>query len=131
MGCTQAGTGEVDAGDASASIFPGVEGGIGSPIFFGGLDLRLAQPGAWPVPCGLYAVAYWAQRHALARVRSLTELASTQLRGIRELQPHGPYRLAGYGFGGLVAYEMAVLVEKTGAVLTPELRAELQSALTS
>lgn len=31
---------------------------------------------------------------------------------------------------GLVAYEMAVLVEKTGAVLTPELRAELQAALT-
>ncbi len=31
---------------------------------------------------------------------------------------------------GLVAYEMAVLVEKTGDVLTPELRAELQAALT-
>lgn len=30
---------------------------------------------------------------------------------------------------GLVAYEMAVLVEKTGSVLTPELRAELQSVL--
>ncbi len=30
---------------------------------------------------------------------------------------------------GLVAYEMAVLVEKTGQVLTPELRAELQSSL--
>ncbi len=30
---------------------------------------------------------------------------------------------------GLVAYEMAVLVEKTGAMLTPELRAELQAAL--
>lgn len=30
---------------------------------------------------------------------------------------------------GLVAYEMAVLVEQTGAVLTPELRAELQAAL--
>jgi uncharacterized protein len=30
---------------------------------------------------------------------------------------------------GLVAYEMAVLVEKAGAVLTPELRAELQAAL--
>lgn len=30
---------------------------------------------------------------------------------------------------GLVAYEMAVLVEKTGAVLTPELRAELQASL--
>ncbi|MCP3992875.1 MAG: roadblock/LC7 domain-containing protein [Actinomycetia bacterium] len=30
---------------------------------------------------------------------------------------------------GLVAYEMAVLVDKTGAALTPELRAELQAAL--
>ena len=30
---------------------------------------------------------------------------------------------------GLVGYEMAVLVDKAGAVLTPELRAELQSAL--
>ena len=30
---------------------------------------------------------------------------------------------------GLVGYEMAVLVERCGAVLTPELRAELQGAL--
>lgn len=30
---------------------------------------------------------------------------------------------------GLVAYEMAVLVERAGAVLTPDLRAELQAAL--
>ena len=30
---------------------------------------------------------------------------------------------------GLVGYEMAVLAEKTGPFLTPELRAELQSAL--
>lgn len=30
---------------------------------------------------------------------------------------------------GLVGYEMALLVEKCGNVLTPELRAELQSAL--
>jgi hypothetical protein len=30
---------------------------------------------------------------------------------------------------GLVGYEMAVLVEKTGPFLTPELRAELQGAL--
>lgn len=30
---------------------------------------------------------------------------------------------------GLVAYEMAVLVDKAGSVLSPELRAELQAAL--
>ena len=32
---------------------------------------------------------------------------------------------------GLVGYEMAVLVEKAGEALTPELRAELQGALPS
>ncbi len=30
---------------------------------------------------------------------------------------------------GLVGYEMAVLVERAGGVLTPEIRAELQAAL--
>jgi hypothetical protein len=30
---------------------------------------------------------------------------------------------------GLVGYEMAVLVERCGAVMTPELRAELQGSL--
>jgi len=30
---------------------------------------------------------------------------------------------------GLIGYEMAVLVERAGAVLTPELRVELQGAL--
>jgi hypothetical protein len=30
---------------------------------------------------------------------------------------------------GLVGYEMAVLVDKAGTVLTPEIRAELQSTL--
>jgi predicted regulator of Ras-like GTPase activity (Roadblock/LC7/MglB family) len=30
---------------------------------------------------------------------------------------------------GLVGYEMAVLVDKAGTVLTPEIRAELQSSL--
>ena len=32
---------------------------------------------------------------------------------------------------GLVAYEMARLVERCGTVLTPELRAELQGALSA
>ena len=30
---------------------------------------------------------------------------------------------------GLIGYEMALLVARTGEVLTPELRAELQAAL--
>jgi thioesterase domain-containing protein len=34
-------------------------------------------------------------------------MARIYLEAIKVLQPHGPYLLAGYSFGGLVAYEMA------------------------
>jgi amino acid adenylation domain-containing protein len=40
-------------------------------------------------------------------VPSVTELAQTYLTLIRRTQPHGPYRLVGMSFGGIVAYEVA------------------------
>jgi aspartate racemase len=38
---------------------------------------------------------------------SVAEMAESYLREIRRVQPRGPYRIGGYSFGGLVAYEMA------------------------
>jgi amino acid adenylation domain-containing protein len=38
---------------------------------------------------------------------SVTEMAERYIREIRRIQPEGPYRIGGYSFGGLVAYEMA------------------------
>jgi len=35
------------------------------------------------------------------------DMASDYLRAIRRVQPHGPYFLGGYSFGGLVAFEMS------------------------
>ena len=35
------------------------------------------------------------------------ELATRYLQEIRQLQPHGPYQVCGWSFGGLVAFEMA------------------------
>ncbi|WFB49457.1 non-ribosomal peptide synthetase/type I polyketide synthase [Vibrio coralliilyticus] len=41
------------------------------------------------------------------------QLAQHYLKQIQKIQPHGPYRLAGWSFGGIVAYEMAhQLIEK-------------------
>ncbi|HSY64208.1 MAG TPA: amino acid adenylation domain-containing protein [Terriglobales bacterium] len=37
----------------------------------------------------------------------IDEMAAHYLEEIRSVQPHGPYFLAGFSFGGLVAYEMA------------------------
>jgi amino acid adenylation domain-containing protein len=40
-------------------------------------------------------------------VTSIAEMAESYLQEIRRIQPEGPYRIGGYSFGGLVAYEMA------------------------
>jgi aspartate racemase len=38
---------------------------------------------------------------------SIEKMAERYIKEIRRVQPEGPYRIGGYSFGGLVAYEMA------------------------
>jgi thioesterase domain-containing protein len=40
-------------------------------------------------------------------LRRVEEMAAAYVEAIRAVQPHGPYHLGGYSFGGWVAYEMA------------------------
>jgi thioesterase domain-containing protein len=46
--------------------------------------------------------------------RPVERIAAEHLRAVRAVQPHGPYHLAGWSFGGVVAYEMAVQLERAG-----------------
>lgn len=46
--------------------------------------------------------------------RRIEDMASHYLKEIRTIQPHGPYFLLGYSFGGLVAFEMACQLEADG-----------------
>jgi thioesterase domain-containing protein len=46
--------------------------------------------------------------------RPLTRLAAEHVEEIRSVQPEGPYHLAGWSFGGLVAFEMALQLEARG-----------------
>src|SRR5581483_6874011 len=39
--------------------------------------------------------------------RTVEEMATRLVKMIHEIRPHGPYRLAGRSFGGVLAYEMA------------------------
>ncbi|MBL1099267.1 hypothetical protein JK363_21895 [Streptomyces sp. 205] len=41
-------------------------------------------------------------------------MAEDYVARIREIQPHGPYHLLGWSFGGAVAHEMAVLLRAAG-----------------
>jgi amino acid adenylation domain-containing protein len=45
---------------------------------------------------------------------SVESLATEYIRALRRRQPRGPYRIAGYSFGGVVAYEMARQLEADG-----------------
>jgi amino acid adenylation domain-containing protein len=45
---------------------------------------------------------------------SVEEMATAYVQEVRSLQPNGPYCLAGYSFGGLVAYEMARQLREAG-----------------
>ncbi|HEX2207374.1 MAG TPA: non-ribosomal peptide synthase/polyketide synthase [Longimicrobium sp.] len=46
--------------------------------------------------------------------RPIARIAADHLEAIRAVQPHGPYHLMGWSFGGIVAYEMAVQLEARG-----------------
>ncbi|MBN9669609.1 non-ribosomal peptide synthetase [Roseibium aggregatum] len=46
---------------------------------------------------------------------SLEDLAARYCRQIRDRQPTGPYRLCGWSFGGVLAFEMARQLERAGA----------------
>lgn len=48
------------------------------------------------------------------RSGSLDAAVAEHITRIREIQPEGPYHLLGYSMGGLVAYEVAVTLQKAG-----------------
>jgi thioesterase domain-containing protein len=93
--------------------------GDGPPVFcisgveiYQGLAARLA---GFPVH-GLFTpmeAAYWSARNETA-LPSVRELAADYLRVVREHQPSGPYVLAGFSFGGVIAYEMAQQLTELG-----------------
>jgi amino acid adenylation domain-containing protein len=45
---------------------------------------------------------------------TIADMAARYIAAMREVQPHGPYRLGGYCFGGVVAFEMARQLTATG-----------------
>jgi amino acid adenylation domain-containing protein len=50
--------------------------------------------------------------------RPVTQVASEYVDAIQSVRPDGPYYLAGWSFGGVVAYEMASLLERQGHTIS-------------
>jgi len=99
-----------DGDEAPLFIVHGVGGNV---INFYGLAMRID-------PCqpvyGIQSQALLAGQPALLRIE---DMAAYYVNEIRKIQPHGPYRLLGYSFGGAVALEMAHQLRAAGEPVAP------------
>jgi thioesterase domain-containing protein len=66
-------------------------------------DLAAALDARLPV----YGLAAGGFRASETPLRSVQAMASAYIEAMREVQPKGPYRIAGWSAGGLIAYEIA------------------------
>lgn len=106
--------------DASWDVFVAIQPNGSKPPFFaihgveGGVlgyrDLAYALGDDQPV-LGLQAAG---QDGRQAFDKSIEDMASRYIEVMRSHQPQGPYRMGGYCFGGVVAFEMARQLEKVG-----------------
>jgi amino acid adenylation domain-containing protein len=86
----------------------GVHGGDGATLFYRELAARI--PGHT-----FHALESRQLSHSgPIEVLSIEATATAYLRSLKRVQPTGPYALAGYSFGGLVAWEMACQLIRGG-----------------
>ncbi|OLF09646.1 hypothetical protein BLA60_17765 [Actinophytocola xinjiangensis] len=108
-----------DVRNAFDPVYPIRESGSSEPLFC----LPAGSGLAWTYS-GLMRVLdpeipiYGLQSPALAKHRrrpaSLEAVAAEYVSRIREVRPHGPYRLLGWSFGGVLAHAVAVRLQASG-----------------
>jgi thioesterase domain-containing protein len=107
------------APNTSSSLVPLQPAGANTPLYivhgvggnvvnFYGLALRM---GADQPVYGIQSQALVANQPALLHLK---DMATHYIEDIRRVQPHGPYKLLGYSFGGTVVLEMAHQLRRMG-----------------
>jgi thioesterase domain-containing protein/acyl carrier protein len=101
------------------TLLPLHRGGTRRPLFCVHPGLGLSWPYAGLTRhIGPDVPIYGLQTRSLAdpeyRATSVAAMADDYLAEIRTVQPHGPYRLLGWSFGGAVAHELAVRLQQQG-----------------
>ena len=86
--------------------------GVGEPLFIvhglGGNVIELTKLGqAIDAPNPVYAIQAKGVDGSAEPLDRVAEMVAYYLAHLRDFQPHGPYHLAGYSFGGVLAMEMA------------------------
>ena len=105
--------------DATGVLLPLRADGPRRPLFCVHPSAGLSWPYAGLVQhLGRQQPVYGLQTRALTtpgyQAPSVEAMADDYLREIRQVQPHGPYRLLGWSFGGVVAHALATRLEQLG-----------------
>lgn len=96
----------IRAGGQATPLFF-VHDGLGETLLYRGLALRL-DPGR-----PIHGIEPRRTSDGFAHTR-IDEMAADYIRRMRDVQPHGPYLLAGLCAGGVIAFEMARQLEDQG-----------------
>jgi amino acid adenylation domain-containing protein len=110
----------IRAGRTFTPLVPLATQGEGPPLFFvhqaGGNVMSYLHLARHAVPFyGLQARGSDGRETPLDTIESM---AALYIDALRELQPHGPYRLGGHSLGGRIAFEMARQLEAAGESLS-------------
>jgi amino acid adenylation domain-containing protein/FkbH-like protein len=108
---TDGGSGHIATIRAGGSLPPvvAIHGGDGGVLFYEQLAARLPDDRPF-----LAIESPDLSTSGELRVESIEVTAANYIRLLRRVRPHGPYLLAGYSFGGLVAHEMAAQLSAAG-----------------
>jgi amino acid adenylation domain-containing protein len=100
--------GSSDSNSSGSSVALLRAGGSAAPLFFAhevSGNVLPYVPLAYQLPKDI--AVYGLHSDDYLKFRSIHGLAAYHIEWIRRVRPHGPYLLAGWSFGGLVAYEIA------------------------
>lgn len=64
--------------------------------------------------CAVYGIQGRGLREGEVANSRVEDMAADYVEQIRSVQPHGPYALAGFSFGGMIAFEMAQQLLRSG-----------------
>ncbi len=91
-----------------SSLVPIQADGSKTPLFLIHADtINLFLPGYLGKDRPVFSLEHQSQDGTKARYTQVETLAAHYLEEIRTVQPEGPYLLAGYSFGGVIAFEIA------------------------
>lgn len=110
--------GETSSGSVSLPLVPLQTGGDRTPLF-------LIHPGGGSPLCFLPLARLIGERPVFgfqapglegegATPSTITDFAETYIAALKTVQPEGPYHIGGWSAGGVIAFEMARLLEKNG-----------------